>query len=166
MPDGNEVGSLTERFLGKHLNEKGVNKLKNKFDELSGPAKEFDSLGATGWGFAAMAGIGVPLRLSEGDGLFEAVGKEMAEDAMYTMAPELLAGQIGKMAAEVYPKVNRALEQKRSFNMNYNFLGGPKEYTDTQANYTSRSKGVKAMKLNRMQMANLGGEARKHHRRY
>jgi hypothetical protein len=166
MADITRHGSLTEKFLNKHLNKKGVNKITNKLDDLSGTTKGFEGLGAAGFGFAALAGIGVPIRLNQGEGLGEAVGKEILEDMKYTMAPELFVAEMGKIATDVYPKLNRAMEAKRSFNMNYNFLGGSNEYMDTQANYTSRAQGMQAMKLNRMQMASLGGEARKHHKVY
>jgi high-affinity K+ transport system ATPase subunit B len=98
MADITRHGSLTEKFLNKHLNKKGVNKITNKLDDLSGTTKGFEGLGAAGFGFAALAGIGVPIRLNQGEGLGEAVGKEILEDMKYTMAPELFVAEMGKIA--------------------------------------------------------------------
>ena len=148
-------GHLSEKYLSKKVN-KAIGKL---------PGRGFEGFSGMSIGLASLFAVGVPMRLSKGESFGSAVAKEFVEDAVIGQIGILpyMGYNMGKILVEQGPEIKRAVESKRSYSNNYNFLGG-NSYVDTQANYSSRAQGVQAIKLNRMQSANLGGEARRYHK--
>jgi hypothetical protein len=102
-------------------------------------------------------------RMKNGEGFGSALGKAVLENVKYGVAPYLIAADVGAPIIESYPGINRAAEQKKAFNQNYNFMGGG--YPDTQTNYANRARGLESIKRNRQQItSDLGNEARRYHR--
>lgn len=153
--------SKTRQYASNYLTDDGIDALKKRFSSA------FDDV-SFGFGFGAIAETilttwGTSARMKEGQPFMQAFGAELVENAIFGIAPELAVGLIGKAAIENYPQLNQMAEQKKYFEMNYNFMGG--NYIDQQENYTSRARALEHIKRTRSTIANsIGGESRRYHR--
>lgn len=150
------------RALNNNLSEKGVKTVKSTVGNFknSFDTSIFSSAGLLAYGGATL--FGTNLRVSGGESFLPALGKEMVEDAMFAVAPELLVGLIGSAVAKSYPKLNVMAEQKKRYALNYSMLGG--NYIDQQADHMGRQRAMEHIKRTRSTLArSMGGEARRYH---
>ena len=155
---GSKAAGAGKRAFQSYLTSDGQKALSNSLD--------FSNFGIGGFGLLAEAvgtTWGMNYRLKRGEAFAPALGKELVENTVYGLAPELMVGVIGKAAVEAYPQIKQAANQKKYYSQNFTQLGG--DYIDAQSNYASRSRAMEHIKRSRSTIAaSVGGEARRHHR--
>ena len=154
---GKATARSSKKAAKSFLTSDGYKTLSSKIDDLN--------FGIGGFGLIAeTAGTiwGTNYRLKQGEALLPSLGKELVENTVYGVAPQLMIGMIGKAAVQAYPAIKDAASQKEYYSKNMNYLGG--NYLDAQSNYASRARALEQIKRSRSTIASsVGGEAKRYH---